>query len=283
MNVRTLIRLIFLLFISLKLTASDTISLSLATLKGESNYEVWQTSTALKSKLIFPIDATLLHLGYQKQITSNLSLALHYQTKLEAHDTKGEDYDWQYKDLTVYSYARNSLKNYHDIKLSSTYKTDLFDYTFSTIYKYLQFSWTDTSQYDFIQDKQFLMLDKSISYEQDFLLLSFSPEYNYMVQNIQFFLNPTLYYGFNFSKDNHLKRDFYTKTKYSGLGYGFSSGINYNISSSLSISFKYHTFYFKDTHSQMDYATSKDFKYLSLPSSMSYKENRIILGFKYKL
>jgi hypothetical protein len=276
-------RFIFVLFVSLKLIASDSITLSLATLKGESSYKVWQKTTALKSKLIFPIDAVLLQAGYQKYISTKLFLSLYFQSKLNASNTQGKDYDWKYQNITVYSHSKNNLNSYQDIKLSSSYKTDLFDYTIFADFKHIEFSFSNTVQSDFVKKKNFYEPEKSILYRQNFVLLAFSPSYRQHIKNIHIVISPEVYYGFSFSKDTHIQRDFYTKTKYNGLGYGFKCGLSYDFSKALSINLIYHYFYFKDSDSHMDYMTNQDFKYLSLPSSMKYKENSFKLCIKYSI
>jgi opacity protein-like surface antigen len=104
----------------------------------------------------------------------------------------------------------------------------------------------------------------------------------YVFDNIELSLSPSIFYGVSFSEDKHIKRDFYTKSKYKNIGYKSHIGIGYNISPRFFIFLNHDYFYFKDDKSQMDYFENKKFKYMSLPSSMRYDENSLSIGMKYK-
>jgi len=278
-----MIRLIILLIISFKLVASDTLALSLATLSGTSNYEVWQKSSSLKSKLVFPFNAKLLHVGFDKKLSDRSILSFNYATKITTKDRKGEDYDWQNDNLTVYSFSKNKLNNYQSFLLSSSYEGELLTYFFSFSYKYIQFSWSDTSQIDYIKDKQSLLHDRSVTYQQDELFFGFSPSYSYNTEKIKFSLMPSFYYGVDFTKDKHIKikRGFYTEANYKGFAYGVDVRAEYRLLTSTNVKLFYKSFYFKDDDTMLGYKNEEGFKFRSLPSSFLYKEHMLGIGIKY--
>jgi len=106
--------IVFFILISFNLVASDYFLLSLATLKGKSSYEVWQNTTSLKSKLIFPIKATLLNIEYQKEIRPEILFSINYKTKINSYKSLGEDYDFKDDTITVYSNSSNNLDFYNE-------------------------------------------------------------------------------------------------------------------------------------------------------------------------
>jgi hypothetical protein len=94
---------------------------------------------------------------------------------------------------------------------------------------------------------------------------------------------PSICYGVNFTKDNHINREFNAKATYKGFAYATDIKVGYKILKNTTIKLFYKTFYFKDDNSNLEYESNEGFKFRTLPSSFSLDQQIVGLELEYFL
>jgi len=274
-------RQLYLLLIFSVTIYAENINLSLINHNGESSYIVDSDNIQnLKSKLIFPFNFNSIDLEYQYKL-KYFNLSLSTSIILNSKITKGEDYDWQNNNLTVYSKSDNKIDKYYKIamELSRDLSSNIDLFTkFS--YQVLNMFWSNTYQKDYIKNSDEYIIDDSLKFQQEFYKYNLGVVYKKNItKKLSLEFIPSLTYTYINSQDIHILRDFYTIQNIKSFGYDIGCKLDFQIEqkSNLLILFNYSTQ--KGKNIDMDYYNELNQKYLSYPSSYYHKD--IIIGIKY--
>ena len=274
---------LFLVFLSPAILVAGDIDVSLKNSSGESSYIVSSNNFQnLKSKLIFPFNYNSVDLEFEHKLKCfNININLSFL--LSSKVTKGEDYDWQNGNLTVYSQSDNKIDEYHNIDIilnkNIFYDIDLFA---KFNYKILDMYWRDTYQEDYIKNSSEYVLGNTLKFQQEFYKYHLGLSYkNDLYKNISLILKPSLVFAYINTKDTHILRDFYTVQNAKAFGYETSCELRYKLTtkSNLKISIAYINI--EDKNTDMDYYNQLNEKYLSYPSSYNYKNTTVGIHYNY--
>lgn len=273
----------FSFFLSPAILFAGDIDLSLNNNYGQSSYIVnSNNSQNLKSKLIFPFNYNTLDIVYHHHF-KYFKIGFYSSFILNTQTTKGEDYDWQNNNLTVYSKSDNTIDKYSNIGLelekNIVKSIDIFT---KFNYQNLDMQWMNTYQEDYVKNKTTYIAGNTLKFQQEFYNYGLGVKYQHRVfKSIFFELNPSLNYVYVNTKDTHSLRDFYTIQNAKAFGYEINCKLNYNITikSTLKISLNY--IQIKDTKVDMGYYNIIDEKFISYPSSYAYRNTTFGIHYNY--
>lgn len=262
---------------------AGNLDLSIKNNNGQSSYVVnSNNSQNLKSKLIFPFSYNTFDIKYQhpfKYFKASFSSSF----IINSQTAKGEDYDWQNNNLTVYSKSDNAIDKYNDMGLALT-KNIFNDIDIFTKFNYqnLDMRWMKTYQKDYVKDKIEYISGNTLKFQQEFYRYGVGIKYKKNIsKKILFELSPSLNYAYINTKDTHILRDFYTIQNAKAFGYEINCKLNYNITirSKLKISLNYINI--EDDNVDMDYYNKLNEMYSSYPSSYRYENTTIGIHYNY--
>ncbi len=260
--------------------SAGSIEISLQNHQGKSSYIVNNNTQTLKSKLIFPFNYNTINIEYKKNL-KYLDIYLYSSLKLDSTTTKGEDFDWQNDNLTVYSKSDNKIDKYYSIGLKISKNISPNISIFSKFkYQILDIYWLNTKQHDYIQNSDKYVSKTTIKFQQKY--------YNYYVgiiyqkkltKKLFLELTPSVVYAYINTKDKHLLRSFYTTQNTKSFGYDIKCKLNYNLSSKSNLKLSLGYINLKDKNVNMNYYNILGERYLTYPSSYRYRST--IIGLHY--
>ena len=271
------------LFLLPTILVAGNIEISVKNNNGQSSYIVnSNNSQNLKSKLIFPFNYNTIDIAYQHPF-KYFKVSFCSSFLINRKTTNGEDYDWQNNNLTVYSKSDNTIDKYNNVGLVLT-KNVFKDIDIFTKFNYqnLDMHWVNTDQKDYVKNKNEYISENTLKFQQEFYIYSLGIKYQkYIFKKVFFELTPLLNYSHINTKDTHILREFYAKQNINTFGYEINCKLSYNITikSKLKISFNY--IHIKDQNVDMVYYNNLNEKYVSYPSSYTYKDTTIGIHYNY--
>ena len=224
--------------------------------EGDQTYSVYYTSESgkkIKSKLNFPIDATLLRTGFRSSIPLmpkvNGVLTFNVGKDVNSRTTTGEDWDWSGDHLDFYATTDNELEHFLDGSIGAglEYQEDWFKVSLNSGYFYQtsQFIWTafDQQGYDTFDKPWWNMSGDTLSveYEREVWSPYIQLQPHFKVTDwFQFRVTGTYFPTVKHkSEDNHLLVDKISWIESEGDGYQVSSTAYFRPLQAMSITFRY--------------------------------------------
>lgn len=274
---------ILVFFLLPALLNAGNIDLSLKYHSGYAYYTVESTDIQnLKSKLVFPFRYKTFDIKYEYPFKI-FNISLYTSFLIDSKTTKGEDFDWKNKNLTVYSNSDDLIDKYNSVSLKldkQIFKN--FSFFAKVDYKKLNSCWKNTSQTDFISHTKEHVNKNSLIFKQKFYMYNFGINYKKNVfEKLSFEFNPSLVYSCVDTKDIHILRNFYTTQNIRTFSYKFNFKLNYYINRKSKIKVSFSHLRIKDDNINMDYYNLLNEKYLSYPSSYIYRNNIIGIHYEY--
>lgn len=259
------------------------IDVSIANSSGQSSYIVSSDFGNLKSKLRFPFKYSAASISYHYPL-EHFKIGMFGSLILHSFLARGEDYDWQKSNLTVYSHSISRVENYSSIGARCSrgiFKNTLLFAQFE--YRNLDISWSDTYQQEYKKEKSAYVLGKALEFNQEFFIYTLGVKYRKKIsKRVSFEFAPMLHYNFINTKDNHILRGFFVQQSMRALGYGIDCTLAYKMTtkSVLKIAFDYTNV--KKRSVTMRYYNSAGINYLKYPSSYNYRNNTIVVDYSYR-
>ena len=262
---------------------AGNIELSFKNNNGESSYIVNSNNTQnLKSKLVFPFSYNSIKLKYKHKL-KYFNIAIQSSFLLDSKIEKGKDYDWHNNNLTVYSQSDNKIDKYYEIGvlLNRNILNNLGLFA-KFNYSVLDMRWRNTYQKDYINNTNRYVMGNTLKFQQKFYKYYFGLNYNNSIsKNISLILKPSLVFACINTKDTHILRDFYTTQNAKAFGYEISFALRYSLTMKSNIEISIDNINMEDKNTDMDYYNKLDEKYLSYPSSYSYKNTTVGIHYDY--
>ena len=257
---------------------------SLSQIEGSSEYFVESESQELTSKLIFPYRFATATFRASDSLWDG-SASFEVTFPISSFNKKGEDYDWQNKQLTVYSSSQNNLENFFSSKIQWKFSIlKNLQLVTSISYDVLDFSWIDTYQKDYVKNETSFKAGRTLSYKQSFYLFELGCSYTQVLsQNSSIELLPKIALGYAETKDQHLLRGFYTlhESRLNGLNIEIKNHYQLNKTQNFSVGLAYKKLIGKT--SKMNYYSiyNENVSFASYPAKFSNES--ITLGLTYSI
>lgn len=272
-----------LFFLLPAMLVAGNIDLSIKNNNGQSSYIVnSNNSQNLKSKLTFPFNYNTVDLEYQHSF-KYFKVGFSSSFLINSQTPKGEDYDWQNNNQTVYSKSDNTIEKYNNFGLElakNIFKgIDIFT---KFNYQNLDMQWTNTYQEDYVKDKNEYVAGNTLKFQQEFYRYNLGIKYKKnILKKVSFELNPSLNYAYINTKDTHVLRDFYTIQNAKAFGYEINCKLGYSITKKSKIKISLNYMNLEDNNVVMDYYNRLNEKYSSYPSSYTYENTAIGIHYNY--
>lgn len=276
-------RFFLLAILSVQLCA-DIFTLSLKDQRAKSSYTVEDPQQQLRSELLFPKHFTTLGIAYTYTFL-DYDFTLSSDFLLHSKDQKGEDFDWQDDELTVYSNSNDTLNSYQHYKLQASKKISHdFALVGAFIYEDIQEHWSDTKQHNYVTDNTTQLRGKTLEFSQTFYQYLLGITYSKEVFS-EFSINftPSFVYSYIDTKDTHILRGFYVVQECHAFGYDLKLSLEkkLTINTALGLHLQYINFEDKQTDMRYYFSSSKNL-FATYPSSYRYQNLNLNITYQYK-
>lgn len=265
------------------LLVAGTLGVDLENHQGKSSYNVSSPIQKLEASLKFPFDLNSVGLFYQTNFYG-YDFVFRTDLLLGSSVRKGEDFDWYQNRLTVYSSSDNKIDKFQSYSLEVS--KDIFESFYITnrfLYKKLNMSWSNTFEEDFVRNDTSINEGLSLTYNQDFYQIDIGIGYekslfDFIIVSIE----PSFIYTYIISRDKHLLRNFHTLQYSQAIGYGIDGRLSYQLDTNSKVSLDYVYEEYSDDNTQMNYYTSENKNYMSLPAKYSYDNRKFGVSYSYR-